>query len=301
MCVPRIAGLIKKASQSFAPAGAKGVKSVFSGGMYVGKHSLRGACGNSRSAASGGCSEAVSRKRHDWRRKQRREAYCRDGDELAACGQSRHGAQRSFFEQVTKLLARGMITLCLLLSGCGGGEETAPLRQSYHDMAGCAMEAEVTCAQAGAEWTAQLRCDYVPGGESTVEVLAPEEIAGVRALLRDTDWSLEYDGLCLNAGALSREELSPAECLPRMMDALRDGWLLEENEETWDGVECLRLCVDQSGQQAEKLLTTLWLRVDNGMPLRGEIAVDGEIILTAEFTAFSFYDTIDDREISPDT
>ena len=31
----------------------------------------------------------------------------------------------------------------------------------------------------------------------------------------------------------------------------------------------------------------------DGTPLRGEIAVDGEIILTAEFTSFSFYDTIE--------
>ena len=29
-----------------------------------------------------------------------------------------------------------------------------------------------------------------------------------------------------------------------------------------------------------------------GLSNRGEIAVDGEIILTAEFTSFSFYDTI---------
>ena len=32
--------------------------------------------------------------------------------------------------------------------------------------------------------------------------------------------------------------------------------------------------------------------VVTGTPVRGEIAVDGEIILTAEFTSFSFYDTI---------
>ena len=34
----------------------------------------------------------------------------------------------------------------------------------------------------------------------------------------------------------------------------------------------------------------------DGTPLRGEIAVDGEIILTADFTSFSFYDTIQDQE-----
>ena len=75
---------------------------------------------------------------------------------------------------------------------------------------------------------------------------------------------------------------------------LENGWLLEENQEQWGEVPCLRLSLDQSGTQGEKIISTLWLREDDGTPLRGEISVDGEIILTAEFTRFSFYDTIDE-------
>ena len=188
-----------------------------------------------------------------------------------------------------------MIALCLLLTACGSvGEDTATsLRDRYHDMTDCSMDAAVTCDQNGTEWTAELKCEYVPGGESTVVVLSPDTIAGVKAVLRDTDWYLEYEGKSLDAGTLSREEISPAVCLPRLMNALRDGWLLEENEETWNEVPCLRVTVDQSGTQDGKIVSTVWLRQDDGTPLRGEIAVDGEIILTAEFTAFSFCDTID--------
>ncbi len=190
-----------------------------------------------------------------------------------------------------------MITLLLLLAACGGGEsgETADLRDRYHDMTGCTMEAAVSCGQEGLAWEAELRCDYVPGGESTVEVLSPETIAGVKAVLSEPDWRLEYEGESLNAGTLSSEEVSPAACLPRLMSALRDGWLLEENEEEWNGVPCLRLTVDQTGVKDGKLLSTVWLRRDGGAPLRGEIAVDGEIILTADFTSFAFYDTIDEN------
>ena len=190
-----------------------------------------------------------------------------------------------------------MTLLLLLLPACGGGaagEETeaADLRDLYHDCAGCAMEAVVSCEQEGLAWEAALRCEYVPGGESTVEVLAPETVAGVKAVLDEASWRLEYEGDVLNAGTLSEEAVSPAVCLPRLMNALRDGWLLEENEEEWNGIPCLRLAVDQSGAQNGKILSTLWLKLEDGTPLRGEIAVEGEIILTADFTSFTFYDTI---------
>ena len=129
-----------------------------------------------------------------------------------------------------------MITLLLLLFACAAGQGdgesiTASLRDRYHDMTGCTMEAIVSCDQEGLAWEAELHCEYVPGGESVIEVLSPESIAGVRAVLDEPDWRLEYEGDSLNAGTLSDEEISPAVCLPRLMNALRDGWLLEENEE----------------------------------------------------------------------
>ena len=191
-----------------------------------------------------------------------------------------------------------MIALCLLLTSCSdaGEESSASLRDRYHEMSGCTMEAAIVCDQEGMEWEASLRCEYVPGGESVVEVLAPETIAGVKAVISDSDWSLEYEGECLNAGAISSEGISPAACLPRLMNALRDGWMKKKNEESWNEVPCLRLCVDQSGTQNGKIVSTIWLRQDDGMPLRGEISVDGEIILTAEFTSFAFYDTITRQE-----
>lgn len=189
-----------------------------------------------------------------------------------------------------------MMTLFLLLTACAGGgtgkTETVDMRQRYHDMTGCTMEAQVSCGQEGLEWEALLRCEYVPDGESTVEVLEPESIAGVKAVLSDSDWQIAYEDVCLNAGPVSSEEISPAVCLPRLMNALRDGWLLEENQETWNETPCLRLTVDQSGLQDGKIVSTVWLRQEDGTPLRGEIAVDGEIILTVDFTSFAFCDTI---------
>ena len=185
-----------------------------------------------------------------------------------------------------------MMTLCLLLAGCGGKEEAADLRRPYQEMSGCTMAAVVTCGQEAAEWTATLRCDYIPGGESRVEVLEPELIAGVTASFSDGEWRLEYEDTILNVGPVSSEELSPALCLPRLMGALKEGWLLEENDEAWGEIPCRRLALDQTGEGGGKIVSAVWLRYDNGTPLRGELAVDGEIILSAEFTEFEFHDII---------
>lgn len=188
-----------------------------------------------------------------------------------------------------------MIALLVLLSACGGGgkhSDGAMLRESYQEMLGATMEAEVSCELGDTKMRYTIRCDYASDGTSTMEVLAPETVAGVKAVLNGTEMTLEYEDVCLNAGTLSNEEISPAACLPRFMSALRDGWLLEENEETWKEVPCLRLTVDQTGLQEGKIVSTLWLRLDDGKPLRGEISVEGELILTAEFTSFEFYDTL---------
>ena len=184
-----------------------------------------------------------------------------------------------------------MIALCLLLCGCKEQVEETDIRAAYREMSGCELTMKVGCGEAQREWVATLQCHYAPEGESTVEVTEPLELAGVRAVLREADWSLEYSDLCLNIGPLSAEQISPATVPVRMLNAL-----LEENTEERQDIPCVRLALEQTGSGGGDIVTTIWLRRADGTPFLGEIAVEGETILTAEFTSFSFCDIISETE-----
>jgi hypothetical protein len=80
------------------------------------------------------------------------------------------------------------------------------------------------------------------------------------------------------------------------MDALREGWLLEENREKWGERECLRLRLDQTGVGEGKIISTLWLDLADGTPVYGEMALEETTLFTVEFTAFSFCDIINGQE-----
>ena len=189
-----------------------------------------------------------------------------------------------------------MMALCLLLVGCGAGEESgaeAALRP-YREMTGCAMTAEVRCGgEDGTVGDFTLRCEYDPEGVTTVEVLAPETAAGVIAEIDGEDLTLRYQDLVLGAGTVSSEKLSPMECLPELMAAAREGWLLSESRETVGEEPCLRLTLDRTGEEGGKIVSTLYLREGDGVPVYGEIAVEGTVVLKAAFTDFTFGETCD--------
>ena len=196
-----------------------------------------------------------------------------------------------------------MMALCLLLMGCGAGEESAAeaLRQPCREMTGCAMTAEVRLSgEDGTVGDFTLRCEYDPEGVTTVEVLAPETAAGVIAEIDGEDLTLRYRDLCLGAGTVSSEKLSPMECLPELMAAAREGWLLSESRETVGEEPCLRLTLDRTGEEGGKIVSTLYLREGDGVPVYGEIAAEGEVLLKAAFTDFTFGETCDTIEENTD-
>ena len=102
-----------------------------------------------------------------------------------------------------KWLCVPMMTLCVLLAGCGAVDKATgktDLRQAYQLMEGCVMEAVIT---GGAEEVTAftLRCEYVPNAASTVEILAPETAVGIRAVVDGSESITAEDLDVLTAAA----------------------------------------------------------------------------------------------------
>lgn len=174
-----------------------------------------------------------------------------------------------------------------LLSGCGGGtQEAETLLGRFAAVESCEMEAALSC-----EWETEqrryvLHCLWQPEGESRVTVRQPEELAGLSAVFDGESCTLRFEDQVLDAGTPGGSGLSPAEALPRLMEALRTGWLLEESREEQNGEALLRLTLETE-EEGVKQYWTVWLRAD-GTPAAAEVSVKEKLIFRGEFTSFSF-------------
>lgn len=176
--------------------------------------------------------------------------------------------------------------LMLLLTACGGGEERDPaaaLQAQYAGLTAATMEAEITCHYEDEERAYTLLCAYTPE-ESTVTVLAPQNLSGISATVSDGTLQLSYEDISLDAGSYSAAAISPVAALPRLMEAAAGGYITERSEETVGERPCLRLCCDLSGEEGTAYTT--WFDQETLLPLRSEISAGGELVFEVAWTRF---------------
>ena len=186
-----------------------------------------------------------------------------------------------------------MICALFMIAGCGAGKadgEYAAIQQRWETLKNCSMTADVECLGDEAQ-KYTLSCKWENGGESTVTVEAPDELAGITASFDGEDMSLIFDGAALAAGKIGSGELSPASCLPMLMDAVCDGYMLEKSKEEYSGADAYRVTFDTTGTDGQKIDYTVWFG-DGDTPLAAEISEEGNMIFKGEFTNFEFGDTI---------
>ena len=180
-----------------------------------------------------------------------------------------------------KKKASFLLALTVLLTGCTAQEPTEYIQSQYDKVASAEMEAEVTLHLPEENRTFTFVCRYAAQGETTVMILAPEELRGVTAVVEGEQLTVSYEDMMLPAGTL--DTVCPANVLPYLLRQLGAGYVSQWCEESVDGVECYRLTVDN-----EETLLTVWLESASLIPRFAEVAgKDGEKILSLKMLSFS--------------
>ena len=154
--------------------------------------------------------------------------------------------------------------LCLLLCGCGKKDaaEAQAVQQRYAALTGAVAEAEIVSHPEGEtrSFTVRCTCDRTKD-TATTTVMAPEELAGLSATVTGEKLLIQYDG-----------------------PALAEGYVLEVGEETLEDIPCLRLALDTTDADGEKVVCTVWLAEEE--PVYAELSREGKLLLSVRFTAF---------------
>lgn len=185
-------------------------------------------------------------------------------------------------------MKRGMYlaaALCLLLCGCGKKDaaEAQAVQQRYAALTGAVAEAEIVSHPEGEtrSFTVRCTCDRTKD-TATTTVMAPEELAGLSATVTGEKLLIQYDGPALAAGV--GDTVSPANCIPYLLRALAEGYVLEVGEETLEDTPCRQLTLDTTDADGEKVVCTVWLAEED--PVYAELSREGKLLLSVRFTAF---------------
>lgn len=169
-----------------------------------------------------------------------------------------------------------LLIICLLLSGCGG----RPEKQQY------AQFVEELSARSSLSFTAELRAEYEDktleftlqfdrdDSGSTVTVLAPDIISGIKAQFAEDGSALEYDGILIATGDLDEYKLSPMSALPTIVAALENGHL--DSFWTENGMAAYQLIAN------DELIAIVYFDADSMTPCRAELICNGKMTVCCE-------------------
>ena len=177
------------------------------------------------------------------------------------------------------------LLLCAVLCGCGGGETGNAVQEQYRTLETARLEAEVTSHTSTDSRTFTLLCSYDADGDAVTTVTDPGELAGLTAVVSGTDMTLSSEGLQLPAGASL--DICPANCLPYLLRALADGYVLEQSSEALDNTPCLRLALDTTAPGGGKVLCAVWLDAEGLFPQYAEFSRNEQVVLTVKLLAFT--------------
>ena len=183
-----------------------------------------------------------------------------------------------------KLLAL-TITL-IILCGCSKTAQYEEIystwRQSVLSLDKHEIEAVVTAADDEKVCEYTLLYSKSHEGE-TVEVLAPELIAKIKANIEEDETRLSYDGAILETGSTLSENLSPLMALPSLMDIIEEGHPENIWREKQDDTEYFAVDLEMP----DGMIMTLWLNSSDLKPAYADIRSKERVEIKINFKKFT--------------
>ena len=115
--------------------------------------------------------------------------------------------------------------------------------------------------------------------EGTLEVIKPEEVAGLKAKISVSGGTLEFDGAVLDTGAITADGLSPAQCIPVLISQWQSGYISGCNFEKLGDNDTLAVTTDLSQAVTQRT----WFDCKTLLPLQAELYANGVMVISCRF------------------
>ena len=114
---------------------------------------------------------------------------------------------------------------------------------------------------------------------ASIEVLAPDMIAGIVIELSEGGTMLHFEGAVLDTGPLTEDGLSPLAALPMIVSEWKDGHILTAHYETFHDISTIVMQTAIS----DRVRKFTWFDNETGFPIKSELFDGGTLILTIAF------------------
>lgn len=181
-----------------------------------------------------------------------------------------------------RLVAVLMMLLCLPVAGCqkqtNPMQEALDFRTSLLSSEGCSFVCDVEADYGEKVYSFSLLCRCDDDG-AEMQIIAPENIAGITATVCDGETTLSFDGVRLEYGNLANGYVAPLACPWLLTGAWSEDYIAyagadgDATRVTW-----LR------GYNDEELTIDTWF--SSQIPVFAEISYDGQRVLTIKIRDF---------------
>jgi len=122
---------------------------------------------------------------------------------------------------------------------------------------------------------------------NTLEVLAPEIIAGIVIAVSESGTVLHFDGAELDTGPLTEDGLSPLAALPTIVYEWKEGHITGSHFETFHGIETVVMTTAIS----DRVQHMTWFNRETGLPIKAELFQNGTLVLGIIFEGSPLFGT----------